>query len=265
MQSLRIPALCAVAILFAGAASAATQSPFDGTWTLKASGSRIENGRRVTFTLKDGKYKCDTCTPAIEIAADGKPHAVKGHRGFDAEAARVVDGHTLAIKDTKHGGQVHAMTVKASRDGKHLVVDDRYFINGHEMREIYRMTRTEPAPKGTDAMSGTWQKSAFIRLPNQSRGIKMHIAKGYLDINLSGNGPMQHLKLGGPAQAIQAGSMVKIKASLSGPRTLHLVTLIGGKPVMRQTLEVAGNGKTLQLQGHNLRSGMKITMTADRQ
>ena len=76
---------------------------------------------------------------------------------------------------------------------------------------------------------------------------------------------MQHLRLGGPAQAIQGGFPVKIKASLAGPRTLQLVSLISGKLVMRQTMKVSGDGKSLQLQGHNLRTDMKITMTAVRQ
>jgi len=76
---------------------------------------------------------------------------------------------------------------------------------------------------------------------------------------------MRHLKLGGPAQAIQSGSPVMLQASLSGPRTLHLDTLMGNKTVMQQTLTVAGDGRTLKLQGHNFMTGMKITMTADRQ
>ena len=205
-EDLAHPALCVVALLFTGGCVGHHESPFNGTWTLKASGSRIENGRLVTFTLKDGKYKCVTCTPAIEIVADGKPHAVKGHRGFDAEAAKVVDAHTLAFSDTMHGTKVHAMTLKASSDGKHLVVDDHYFGNGHEMREIYRMTRTEPGPKGSNAMSGTWQKSAFLRLPAQGRGIKMHIAKSYLDVNLSGTAPCSTSDWAGPRRPSRAVS-----------------------------------------------------------
>jgi hypothetical protein len=65
------------------------QSPFDGTWKVDMSKSKLP--KKPDEYLLDGMDECKTCKPEIKIKADGQMQTVSGHPCFDMMMAKVVN------------------------------------------------------------------------------------------------------------------------------------------------------------------------------
>ncbi len=53
------------------------QSPFDGTWKVDLSKAKLPKKPDV-FLLQNGMYECKTCTPPVNVKADGQFQKVSG-------------------------------------------------------------------------------------------------------------------------------------------------------------------------------------------
>jgi hypothetical protein len=92
------------------------QSAFNGTWVTR-SGS-VRGMGTPTIHLDNGMYWCSCSAPPFKIKADGDYHAVNGHPGFDSEAVRVVNDHTIQVTQKKDGKITDDESVTAAPDGK---------------------------------------------------------------------------------------------------------------------------------------------------
>ena len=97
-------ALLIVAAFSAIAASHA-QSPFDGTWRTSLATAKLTPKPNV-FYLSQGWYHCVTCSPVVEVKADGTDQPVTG-QAYDTVNVKEVDGKTIATV-TKKAGKVIA-------------------------------------------------------------------------------------------------------------------------------------------------------------
>src|SRR6267154_2410395 len=124
------------------------QSNFDGTWKVDFSAAMPKKVN--VWMLQYGRFRCISCSPTIEVQADGEDHSVKG-QPYDTISVKIVDDHTVREIEKKNGLNVSDEKLTVSGDGN-TATDE--FGNWK-----LTMTRIAKAPAGAHALSGSWQPS----------------------------------------------------------------------------------------------------------
>jgi hypothetical protein len=135
------------------------QSPFDGTWHTNANATQFSPKPNV-FYLSQGWYHCVSCTPAIDVSADGQDQAVTGQY-YDTLSVKEVDAKSLAFAAKKGGTVAFEQTRTVSADGKTLTVKTTSHPAGGG--DVVTTTSTATligiAPAGVHKTSGSWKVS----------------------------------------------------------------------------------------------------------
>lgn len=158
-------AFFAGAMLLVSAASLA-QSPLDGTWRTNLATARLSPKPNV-FYLSQGWYHCVTCSPIVEVKADGTDQPVTG-QAYDTVSVKEVDDKTIATVAKKAGKVMSEQTRTVSKDGKTLTVttithpanSDQTVTNGSVAKLV------GIAPAGVHATSGTWKVEKITQSDN---------------------------------------------------------------------------------------------------
>jgi hypothetical protein len=133
------------------------QNNFTGTWVFSTQSAEF-SGKPSVYLLQDGVYRCDTCVPKLKVAADGKDHERTGSPYADMVSVSVPDDHSLEIVNKKKGKVVGTDKDVVSADGKTLVSEWSFVTdNGQTGKGKTTSTRTADGPKGSHAVSGSWQ------------------------------------------------------------------------------------------------------------
>jgi hypothetical protein len=240
-----IAAAVPVTALF-GAAPAWAADPFDGTWKVDVSSAKLSPKPDV-WMIKDGVYSCSTCTPAVKVPADGKPHAVPGHDYYDMMAVSIVDPHTVSYRYMRDGKLVTESTDTASADGKSLTSSWKSDDNPkHEMiagKGV--MARVAPGPSGSHAVSGSWRRTNDVELSDQVVTIMLNKVGDVLTMKQP-TGETYTATIGGamaPIEGDPAGTMVKL--TREGANTVVETDYRKGKPVSRFAMTPMPGGKTM--------------------
>ncbi|MGA9565643.1 MAG: hypothetical protein WBS19_08990 [Candidatus Korobacteraceae bacterium] len=135
------------------------QSPFDGTWKVDMSKSKLPK-KPDEYLLKDGMYECKTCKPEIKIKADGQMQPVSGHPYMDMMMVKVVDDKHVETASTKNGKEAGKVSMAVSEDGNTLTSNWTYSGNpsGGPVSGTDTQTRVGKAPAGANAISGSWRE-----------------------------------------------------------------------------------------------------------
>lgn len=151
----------AYALLFAAAswapAVSRAQSPFDGTWHTNIAQAKISPKPNV-FYLSQDWYHCVSCSPAIDVKADGTDQPVTG-QAYDTLSVKVVDDKTIDLV-TKKGGTVDfEQTRTVSANGKTLTVKTTsHPMNSNQpVNAEVTASLVGIAPSGVHATSGNWK------------------------------------------------------------------------------------------------------------
>jgi hypothetical protein len=157
-----------LAVLFLTPAMFA-QSAFDGTWRINPQSGQFAG--KDSFSLQNGKYRCDTCVPKIEVKADGQDQKVSGSPYYDTTNVRADNDHTVEIVNKKGGKVSGTSRMTASEDGKTLTIDWTFVSeNGQQGSGEITSARVGAAPEGANKISGSWQAET---LANASENIMM--------------------------------------------------------------------------------------------
>jgi hypothetical protein len=127
--------------------AAMAQSVFDGTWKIDV-GTLPMSTDALVWLLHDGMYHCKSCTPPVDVNADGQDQPTPG-QNYDTLSVRILDDHRVREIEKKAGHIVSDETFKVSQDGN-TVTDE--FSNWK-----VSMTRVAKGPAGSHALSGTWR------------------------------------------------------------------------------------------------------------
>jgi hypothetical protein len=158
-------ALFLMATLWAPASSSA-QSPFDGTWRVNFSQSKLSPKPNV-FYLSQGWYHCVSCNPAFDVKADGQDQTVTG-QAYDTISVKEVDAKSTASVTKKGGTTVSEQTRTVSSDGKTLTVKSTFHPQngGQPVTTEVMAKRVGIAPSGVHATSGSWQINTIQQSDN---------------------------------------------------------------------------------------------------
>lgn len=151
-----------VCALFVGMAigvqpSTFAQSPFDGTWRTNLNQSTFSPKPIVAF-LSEGWYHCTSCSPQLDVIADGKDQPVIG-QSYDSISVREIDSNSIELIYKKGGKIVSEQTRAVSSDGKTLTIkSSEHPANGAAIvtAEV-KATRIGIAPAAINGTSGSWK------------------------------------------------------------------------------------------------------------
>jgi hypothetical protein len=134
------------------------QSPFDGTWKVDMSKSKLPKKPDV-YLLQNGMWECKTCNPPVNVKADGQFQKISGDPYRDALMVKVVDDKHVEFESQKEGKQVATTTRTVSDDGNSMTVEWKYYGNptGGPVNGTDHMKRVAKGPAGANAVSGSWR------------------------------------------------------------------------------------------------------------
>src|ERR1035438_3476569 len=146
-------ALFLMPVLWAPASSLA-QSPFDGTWRSNMDQYK-PSPKPYVFSVNKGMYDCSSCSPKIDVKADGQDQPVTG-QSYDTVSVREVDPKSIATTTKKRSETVTEQTRTVSDDGNTLTAKVTAHPENSDQTVSVEVTYTRvgKAPAGAHATSG---------------------------------------------------------------------------------------------------------------
>jgi hypothetical protein len=242
----------------AGTASATTGG-LDGTWKADLATVQVD-AKPDQFMLKDGKFSCATCTPPLDVAADGAFHPVTGRPYADNISVKVDDDHNVT-ETAKKGDKVTDETkYKVSDDGKTLTVDFKDDSGAKTVDGSLTETRVGTAPAGAHALSGSWKLAKYDNVSDEGTTVTFKLDGDTLHMS-NPTGQSYDAKIGGPEVPVQ-GDIGKTMASVTktGDNAWRETDKRDGKTV--STMDMTLDGDVIHVVSHNERDGstMKYDM-----
>lgn len=220
---------------------ASAQNPFVGTWKLNQAKSHL-TGDTVTYsTVADGTMKETTAVGSYTFKTDGHPYTTP----FDSTVTWKQTGpSTWTTKDRQKDTLLSTDIISVSADGKTMtIISTGTNPDGKDFHDTEVFTRTA----GTSGLMGTWKSekmksstSAVMEFAaNGANGIVWILPdiKAKLDLTFDG----QDVAPVGPT--VPEG--LTISATKNSARSFSFVEKMKGKALVKGTLSVSPDGKTL--------------------
>lgn len=221
---------------------AMAQSSFDGTWKLDLGALPVPK-KPAVWLLQNGTYQCKSCTPPIEVKADGQDQRAVGQQ-YDTISVRVVDDRTVEEIEKKNGQTVSDERFVVSPDGN-TVTDE--FANWKES-----MTRIAKGPAGSHALSGSWQMFRIESVSDNELLITYKLEGESLSMSRP-TGQSYTAKLDGtvaPYKGDSGRNAVSVKRV--GMDTIEETDELDGKAVSVTRMTVAPNRKSMTILVHDV-------------
>lgn len=243
---------CAVAI---------AQNPFVGTWKLNQAKSRL-TGETVKYSAApNGSIRETTAMGSYTFKTNGQ--AYTGPFGASVRWKQVGPS-TWSTTYRRNGMLLDSDTIRVSADGKRMtIISSGTNPNGAPFRDTEAFTRVD----GSSGLMGTWRSEKLHSstspvlefAANGANGLTWILPeiKAKLDLNFNG----QDVSPTGPT--VPKG--LTIAATRNGARSFSYVEKMNGKPIVKGTLRVAEDGKTLTEVSHPIGSQQKRTSVYDKQ
>jgi hypothetical protein len=243
----------------AAATGTASATGIDGTWKADLATVQID-AKPDEMMLKDGKFSCSTCTPPLEVAADGAFHAVGGRAYSDSMSVKIDDDHNVT-QTAKKGDKVTDETkYSVSGDGKTLTVHFNDTSGGKPVTGSLTETRVGAAPAGAHALSGSWKMDKYDNVSDEGTTVTYKLDGDTLHMTAP-TGQSFDAKLDGTAAPVKGdigGTIASV--TKTGDNAYREVDKQDGKVV--GTTDMTLDGDTMHVVSHNERDGstMKYDM-----
>jgi hypothetical protein len=250
-------------VLWAPASSFA-QSPFDGLWRTNMNQAKI-SPTPIVFSVSQGLYECPSCSPKIDVKADGQDQSVTG-QPYDTISVREVDSKSIAITTKKSGKTVTEQTRAVSDDGKTLAVK----TTGHPENSDETVsseataTRVGKAPAGANRTSGSWR---INKVKESENGLATTYKSSGDELSMSTpTGESYTAKLDGkdyPVTGAYGHNSVSLKRV--DERTIEETDKRDGKVVEVSKMTVKPDGRTMTVVATSKLTGRTSTYVAQKQ
>jgi hypothetical protein len=258
-----VGALVFMTALVVSTASVA-QSPFDGTWKTNMAATKFSPKPNV-FYLSQGWYHCVSCSPVVDVAANGEDQAVTG-QAYDSVSVKEVDPKTIAVTTKKDGKLLSEQTRTVSADGKTLTVK----TTSHPLNSDTPITATATgklvgvAPAGVHATSGQWK---IEKVEQSDNGLLTTYKRNGDELSMSTpTGESYTAKLDGndyPVKGTPGHDMVSLKKI--DAHTIEETDKRKGTVIEVDKMTVSPNGKTMTIVANNKLTDRTSTFVASKQ
>jgi len=249
--------------------AALAQSAFDGTWKQRLDSIKI-TAKPEVFSIVNGTYICSSVSPEIKIMADGQDYPVAGVPHFTL-AVTIVDAHT-ARNTWKYAGKItDVTTITVSADGSTITGAFTVYDGAKPASGTYTEKRVAAAPPGAHAVSGSWQitrinsgndAQTIVSYEMSADGFRMKAMNG-LSYDARFDGKEYPLVGGDPWHSTVTLQRIDDHTVQETDRSSK------GKVVEEIRLVAAKDGKTIEIEDHDLIGGLAgeqtTTYTLDKQ
>jgi hypothetical protein len=242
---------------------ASAQSAFDGTWKARLDSATFA-GKPLVQVLNKGMLECSSCVPPFKVKADGKDQKVTGHDYFDTVAVQSTDPTSADVTFKLGGTVITTENENVSRDGDTLAA---HFVDHSGPKEVssdLMYKRQAAGPKGSHAISGTWQRDKINSLSMSGQIVTYKVTAAGVKMS-GGDGTSYEAKFDGVQVPLQ-GDVGKTMVSLKTPnaRTIEESDFNNGKLTGVYTITLSADGKTLNAVYENKRDGRSTTLVFDK-
>ncbi len=240
------------------------QSPFDGTWKTNFAESKLSQ-KPFVYSVNSGMYDCQSCSPKINVKADGQDQPVTGQT-YDTIAVQVVDANTVHLTAKKASKTEFETTRTASQDGKMLTVATTiYPADGSQSYKAEgKYTRVSKGSDGSNSTSGSWRVQNVSVDATGVTSTWKSVGDG-LSFSTPA-GVSWEAKLDGkeyPVKGTYANETVSLKQL--GDRSIEATFKRDGKIVSVDKITVSGDGKKMTTVADNKLTGRVSTFIDEKQ
>jgi hypothetical protein len=146
---------CLLALFLLMPSISFAQSRFDGTWEMKME-TLMFSYNPLEYLLDKGMFHCMSCTPRVEVKADGSDQKVTGYP-YDTLMVRVVSPSSVEFIQKKNGTPIFACTEIVSPDGNTKTEEFSETPTTQRVTGKAVFTRIAKGPAGSHALSGLSQ------------------------------------------------------------------------------------------------------------
>jgi hypothetical protein len=247
-------------------ALAFAQSGFDGTWKVDLKSMQFPS-KPDEYLLQDGMYHCKSCTPPIDVKADGKDQKVTGDPYYDTINVKVVDNNTIESTQKKNGKVMGTGKATVSADGSTLTMQ---FINtglpaGEPVHGKFQETRVAKGPAGAHAISGSWRPVKMESMTESALVFTIKVQGDTLKYSTP-TGQSYSAKLDGTdAPYIGDPGTTSVSVKFMDKNTLEETDKRDGKVILVQRITLSADGKSLTIVSEDKQDGTTTQFKAIKQ
>jgi hypothetical protein len=240
------------------------QSPFDGTWMTKLDTAQFPK-KPDSYVINKGVYLCSSCTPKIDVKADGTDQKVTGHPYFDTIAVRVVDDSSIEQTQKKDGKTMYTETDTVSSDGKTMTSKFKDESESKPVTGEVTYSRVSKGPQGAHAMSGSWHVEKVNTISDNGLTVTYQTTSDGLKM-ADPNGATYDAKFDGKDYEVKGDpghTMVSLKRI--NANTIEESDKHDGKVDSVVRLTVSPDGKSMNVVYQNKKAGTTTTYKMEKQ
>jgi hypothetical protein len=240
--------------MLATPAASIAQTSFNGTWKVDFNSALPKKVN--VWLLQNGTYKCTSCSPIVEVRADGKDQPVKG-QSYATISVKIVDTRTVEEIEKKNGQVVS--------DEKFTVSDDGNTVTDEFGNWKLIMSRVEKAPTGAHELSGSWQPLKMESMSDKELLVTYKLEGESFSMSRP-TGQSYSAKLNG-ADAPYKGDSDTNSVALNriDKNTIEETAKLNGKVISVTRLTVAPDGRSITVSVRDLQDGSTNQFVMQRQ
>ena len=242
-------------IALAAPTAAMAQSAINGTWKLDV-GPLPFPTRASVWILRGGRYQCKSCTPPIDVKADGNDQPTPGHQ-YDTISVQILNDHTIREIEKKNG--------QIDSDEKFTISPDGNTCTDEFANWKATMIRVAKGPAGSHVLSGSWRDVKMESVSDAGLLISYKLEGDTLTMSRP-TGLGYEAKLDGTVARYE-GDPEKHGVSVRrvDANTFEETDELNGKPTSVVRMTVAADGKSMTIVERNIEAGTSSRITATKQ
>jgi len=238
------------------------QNRFDGTWEMKMD-TLVFSYNPLEYLLDQGMFHCMSCTPRVDVKADGSDQKVTGD-SYDTLMVRVVSASSVKFIQKKNGTPTFACTELVSPEGDTKTEEFSETPTTQRVTGKAVFIRVAKGPAGSHALSGSWQMQT-VRNTTSVGPLTTYLSMKD-GLKVSAGGESYEAKFDGKDYPVQ-GDSYRGTTSLRriNDDTIEEIYKRGGRVVRVAFAILSEDGKSMRVASTDMRSsGHTMTYTAEK-
>jgi hypothetical protein len=262
MFSCEAPMSIRLALLVLVAVPLVAQSRFEGTWEMKMSTLQF-SGPAEDYMIASGIYHCLSCTPKVDVKADGSDQKVEGHEiYYDTISVHILDSRSVDFTFKKDGKPVARSKETVAENGKTMLEEFQNLGARETVTGKAHFIRIGDSPAGTHALSGKWQMRS-IRNATQAGTLTTYtsISNGF---RISDGNESFEARFDGKDYPLGRDWLTTVSIKLIDQDTLEETDKHQGQILTVSRMTLSKDGKTMLVESTDQQRGTTMTYVAEK-
>lgn len=250
-----------IALFVLASSLSCARSRFDGTWEMKMDTLEF-SGPPEEYVLKKDMFHCMSCTPRLDVRADGSEQKVTGQH-FDTISVRVLDSNSVEFAYQKDGRPTFACTETVSPDGNTMTEEFTEAPASQRVTGHATFERVNKGPVGSHALSGSWEMRTVKNLSSTGPTTTYETIENGLRVSA---GPQRfEARFDGKDYPVQGDPSQLVSVRQIAQDTAEETEKKDGKVIRVTRMTLSKDGKSMRVESADKQRGGTMRYTAERQ